>query len=314
MKALKSIILSAIIAFPGSMMAQDNISLPFLQLNPDVRTAGMGNVRLYSQRGQLLYSDPTAILGSSESRLHAAYSLGMYPKVAGGRQLFNTLSLGYQISERHAVLVGGRLLSGLSVDIVDAYGYLGSLRPMDFSIDLGYAYRVNTHFALYGVASYVNAYNGGTAHVALLSLGAVYRDVMDVGSQVVGYKLGAAVEHIGSHVRYGQDGRSVQPPSALSLSASGVTDISRTVMLGLGLGLRYVFARDNNRQLSLSSGAELKLWQALAFRLGYQTQVGKGQTSLGIGYEWQSLSLDAAYILSSPSDYNSLRLGVGLRF
>ncbi len=312
MKVIKILLLSGLAVLSNKSIAQDNVVLPFLHLNPDVRTAAVGDARMTSQPSAYIYSDPTASLYVEDHKLSASYSLGLYPKVSGERQSFNSLSLAYRLSQRHSILVGARLLSGLEVDILDDYGSLGRLRPMDFSIDLGYAYQATEQLSLYGVASYVNSYNGATAHVGLISLGATYRDTMLIGRKTFAYRLGATLDNLGTNVRYGTTSQSVSPPSTVSLSAAMDTELSTQVRLGWGLSSRYLYTSDNAKKFSLALGTELTLWNTLALRAGYHSVSGGSYTSLGVGYKWRNVTLDAAYILASVSDYNNLRLGLSL--
>lgn len=312
MKVVKMLLLSSLAVLSNSLLAQDNVVLPFLHLNPDVRTTAVGDVRMSTQPSAYIYSDPTASLYVEDRKLFASYSLGLYPKLSGSRQSFNSLSLAYRLSPKHSVLLGSRLLGGLEVDILDDYGSLGKLKPMDFSIDLGYAYQATDQLSMYGIVSYVNSYNGTTAHVGLISLGLAYRDTMLIGRKTFAYRLGATLDNLGTKVRYGTAAPSVNPPSTVSLSAAMDTDLSAQVRLGVGLSSRYLYASDNAKKFSVALGTELTLWDTLALRAGYHSVSGGSYASLGAGYKWRNVALDAAYVITSVSDYNNLRLGLSL--
>lgn len=313
MKAIKILFLLCLTIMPGSLMAQDNLALPFLQINPDVRTAGMGDVRLATSRGSYIYSDPTASLDTTHGKLSGTYSIGLYPKISGNRQSFNALALSYRLSDRHAILLGARLLSGLKVDIVNSFGRVGTLAPIDFSVDLGYAFQATDKLSFYGVGTYVNSYNGSTAHVALASVGAVYRSDLIIGKRRLGYHVGTSIDHIGSKVRYGTDGQGVASPSSVSLYLSADTELSSLLHCTLGVSSRYHFSSSSTRQLALSAGAELSLYQDYSLRAGYHALAMGSYGSVGFGYRWKYFSFDLAYMIASESTYNNLRLGISLQ-
>ncbi len=314
MNVFKILLATCLMGISGAVMAQDNVALPFLQLNPDVRTAGMGNITIAGSNGSFIYSDPTATLNENPGKLSASYSIGIYPASAEGRQLFNTLSLSYRLDDRHAILAGARLLNGLSVDIINGVGQIGSFRPTDYSLDLGYAFSPWDRVSIYGIGSYINAYNGATAHVALLSVGAYYRDATLIANQSFNYQVGGSVDHVGTKVRYGSDGVGVQPPSSIRISASTETELSCDAQLGFGVATRYIFARDNAHTIGVSAGTELLLWQTLALRAGYHAQSEAPYGSLGLGFQWRGISFDVAYLMPVEPAYRSLRIGLGINF
>lgn len=314
----RKLIISALLFLGASGIgfAQTNVSLPFLLLNPDARTSGMGNVTPSSGRGLHIYTSPTVMLTDDAEKVHVAYGVGVFPKVEDSREVFNVLSLGYRLSERHAILAGFRHFGGLKVNGLDLNGTPGVYRPSDFSVDLGYAFRLNPSFSLSVRGSYVGAQGAYATNTALVSLGANYRHEGELAQRPIRYSVSLGVDNLGPKFKYsGMSETSYNPPSSVGLGGEVSMDPHMSDRLTLGLSAKYFFL-SGYKAPSAMVGAEYSfLNRSLSLRGGYEWAMGHNDgATLGIGYRYRMVSLDVAYRIQTGSGYNSMHCGLAFDF
>lgn len=93
----------------------------------------------------------------------------------------------------------------------------------------------------------------------------------------------------------------------------GVAYINNSLSIGLDYDLQEstpIAMETPNQDLSL--GAEYRLFDSLALRLGYRQDQAGGRgnvTSAGLGYSWHRLSVDLAYSASSDMEGGGLQVG-----
>lgn len=288
-------------------LAQGNASLPFLQLNSDVRTSAMGDAPALRSRGMSIYSDREG-LALSPARLEASYTLALYPSTSYGRSSLNAVSLGFKVGKRQALMFGFRHWGGMEVQATNASGVLQTLHPRDYSIDLAYAQQIVPRLSASARVSYIYSYVGATAHAIASSLSLSWRDTLPQ----LDYAITAAIDHLGSKLQYGVSGDKVALPTSLRLGGSASKLLAPDHRLELGAGLSWVLAPTTGRELHAGLGAEYRWRSALSLRAGHHWGADHSYWTLGAGYDWRLFSLNAAYQLSSVSGMDVLRLGLSL--
>lgn len=250
------------------VVAQQTASLPFLQLNPDLRSSAMGDVVLAHSRGMSIYTEPSLL--QSGAKLEANYSISLRPVQNYGSSAFNVLGLGYQIAQGHVITAGFRSLSGPRVPFVGQTGEQGYIRPHDYSLDLGYAVSLSPRLAASVRLSYLNSYVGTEADAVAGSIALSWRDKFSSW----GYSLTASLNNFGSKLQYKPSVDKVQLPTDIRLAANVDFALADEHDLSLGVGLSRVFMSETNT-------------------LG-----------LGVGYRWRdALHLRAGFVHESQNNY-----------
>lgn len=300
----------------STLIAQNSVSLPFLLLNPDVRTIGMGNTTISSRQGMYIYTNPSAVYMNEEtSKIHASYSLGIFPKVENSREFFNTLSLGYRLSERHTIFGGVRHVGGMKVNGFDLNGHSSVYRPSDYSIDLGYAFLLDHRFSMFARASYIGSRGAYTLNSGLISLGISYHQAQEISNRPLRYSLAIALDNWGPKLKYdGLKNVSYNPPASVGLGGDISLDLSHNDRLTCAFTSKYFFLSGYN-DLSAMLGAEyIFLKRTTSVRAGYEWGIGHNVASLGLGYRYRFVKFDIAYRILNSSTYNSLHFGIGFDF
>ena len=137
----------------------------------------MGATQLNGDHTMHLYSDPMGLLYDA-TKLTAGYSLQLYPHYTAGFQMQQNLAASYRFMERHAFMVGGRhFLAPKTLHVLPTGEIRGEFHPMDWSIGLGYAYKINEHFSAYVAETFIQSNIGvlGLTGSVLLHNGMVAR-------------------------------------------------------------------------------------------------------------------------------------------
>ncbi len=289
-------------------------SFEFLQYNPDVRSAGMGNTHLGSGNGMYLYGDPTAF-GKSENTLYTSYSLGVLPKSERGRQYFNAFSAGYKVLPRLSILAGFRTQTGWKTSLIDNTGVeRGEIRPYNWSIDLGSTWQFSQNWMGYVKGSLVNSYQGLKAHSVALSLGANYSDFFQIKSIPFQYSVTAVLNNFGKGLKYGNEKKEVELPTTAELGGIMSMLLSSEHKLSLaGLWGSELCENITNRFFG-GFGLEYNFMTIASLRAGYHNRNNISTYSIGIGGQYKFASIDLGYLMTQRSEFNQFRLGLNVSF
>lgn len=309
---IKNMILTAVAALSmGVAATAQSGALPVLQLQQDVRAAGMAGVISPKATGNL-YSSPTDVLvGCCSSKLRVQAILGMTTDRGDLSSQMATITGSYRMG-RHAVLLGARYLGLKERDFISSSGQVrGQINPRDWTIDLGYAYRISNAFSAFARGSFVQSYNSLNADVLTLSLGGSYRtDFVSRGRSVARLVAVLSLDNLGGKYHYGEQGSKYDLPS--SYNASVAVSLLKDHRLTLGVRTGAFFkAEGGERSQLIGLGAQYQVLPCLSLRGGYTHHGDIDVWSLGLGADLGQWRIDAGYDLHNLSAFNYLRLGVG---
>lgn len=309
-----------------SGLAQISRPLPVLQSNPDVRSAALGNVVAGDSRAMYIYTAPGSIFGS-DKRLAVDLSTELYPTLEDGQGRLRqyNLAAAYRLHSAHALFLGFRYQGGLTTYYSPAYTYYGSSHPMtaevvkpfEWSLDLGYALRLNEAFSLDVSGNLVASWIGKGAYSGGLSIGGHFRQELSLGTRPLELNLRAKLSDLIGVITYEGGGMSDYLPSAAHLGSSLALDVSDGHRLSLLLGGRYYFMPREAKLLIVGTGLEYGYKQMLFARLGYEGgERALSNLSLGLGFRWRVLQLDLSYrrAMQADDNHSNLMLGLGCRF
>jgi len=300
-----------ICVFTTTMVAQSNRSLPFLEINSDTRTSGMGNTNMGESESMYLYTNPTSVF-HKEDKFYCSYSIGIYPEIENNRQLFHTVSAGFKLADKHALMIGLRSLSGYEVISMDEEGGLEFLYPTDKAIDLAYALQITPNFSTYIGGSYIHSDLGKVATTLGLNAGAYYHHQYQTHSNYGYYTLGISINDLGGKVKYGNDGNENPLPTSIGLGGSLLFPFHNDHSINVGLTSRYYMLPSNASELSTGLGLEYELFNTVSLRTGYYWSKEINYLTMGLGCNIKFLRLDAAF---QKGDINNLyQLGAHFQF
>ncbi len=312
-KARRLLLLTLVAMTTGVALAQSR-ALPFLEVNPDVRTSAMGGSSVGEAKSMYQYTNPTSVL-LAENKFEVGVSARKYTLSELSSLAHYNVSASYRLGQRHGFMLGYRFYRGLTTSKEDEQGARKAIKPMDYSIDLSYAYRFDEHWSAYLTGHFVQSYIGKVAYTGGASLGLYYRGVEELLGTTQRFALGLVADNVGGKVQYGKAGYRSKMPASIALGGSTTMALSGSLELTLGMTHRYFVEASDTKHYLLALGGEAVWRDSLSLRLGTSLGQGNDTFTFGAGYRFKAFSIDAAYLLHPNSSYNALTLGVsfGLR-
>lgn len=303
----KSIIL-LVALFVANMVAAQDRALPFLELNPDVRTLSMGGAYMGQANQGYLYTNPTSMFGV-DSKWSGTYSLGILPMADQQTQYFHAVNLGAKFHGNHVLTAGFRYLGGLEMQQTDEYGTHQPFYPKDFAIDLGYALQINRHFSAFLTGGYVRSYIGRSADAAIFGAGAYYNN--EVRTLPMEYSIGLEVRNLGPKFSYGKDGSLNHLPTSIALGGNSLYRFNDHHKLNVALMGLYYTQPSLSQQFETRLGLEYTALDHYSLRTGYNFRGDNSYFSVGLGYKRSCFGLNVGYTVNR---FQNNYFAVGINF
>lgn len=308
------IIATLIVTNSFVLLAQKSRALSFLEFNPDVRTAGMGNAASGNVQSTFIYTDPTAFLSNKEN-FYSSYSYGMYSKINGQRQDFHTVSAGYKFLEKHVVMAGFRHFGGLEIPKFDSYGQPnGEIKPRDWTIDLTYAFKINRLFSFYIGGSVIESDFSSKDYTFSANAGFNFKNSIGNTDNISNYSLSLFVRDLGGEIKYSKFSDSYKLPTSVGVGGTIDYAISDNHKITAAANTRYFIQPSVSKELTAAFGLEYSFFNIASIRTGYQILDDNNHFTLGLGARYKYVGLDCAYSFAEDSNYNIARFGINLFF
>lgn len=312
-KSVLYIVSAAIFIFSFGKINAQNVPATFLDINPDPYMTGMANA------GSAMYATPYAIWNNnastvfSENKMDIGVSYGIWQPDYAGNNVIS--AAGYDnINKFMSVSAGIKYFAHKSYDIVDENGiHLGKESPNEMIAGVGLALRFAKVVSLSANLNYVLSNMGKTykSNGVSANIGAMVNlDFM---------RIGLTVSNLGTNIKY-DDAKSYTMPANLKLGTSttqkfgeqGKHELSASLQAGMVLSYNTFFAE---------LGAEYIYDDMVRIAAGYHYGDSKKYIpeyiSLGLGFKYWRISLNASYLLGLPSDSpigNTFSVGLGYSF
>lgn len=297
-----------------ALFAQNSRSLPFLELNADTRTAGMGDANMGKTKGMYIYNNPAAFF-QNKGNTYGAYALGMYPAIDKSHQMFHAASVGYKFLNRHALMVGFRYLGGNAITHVLDDGAEGkTIELSDWAIDFAYALNINAHLSAFVGGNFIQSYIGKTAYTGGGSLGLNYYNTFNYGGNEGDYSLTVDMRDLGQSVQYSPSSKAVPMPTSAGLGGSLSLPFSEDNTINASLASRYYMLPSDASAFTAGAGIEYEYMKAVALRAGYHIGNNNNYFTAGAGGNWKKIRLDVAYSIASQKEFNKLSVGISTQF
>lgn len=318
-KQTKLVPVLAALALPALVQAQSGPEL--LTVNPDARSAAMGDASLGRAKRMYIYTNPSAIF-STDCLVDASVSFMGYSKFDGvdGRQWGTAVGLAGRLGERHAVFGGFRYIGGLKLEAFSEQGIDRNytIKPADYTIDLGYAYSISRHWAAHAVLSYVNSQIGQMGETMAAAVGISRIDELLLGNRFYYWRTQVQVSNLGPELTYGKEAK-VKLPTTLALGTELATSFTPSWSAALAVGARHQLkAGETKARTDINVGAEASFRQ-WSLRAGsvIRTDDSPSMLTAGLGFDGYGFEVSAAYqVAASKSDAGDRfsRMLLGLRY
>jgi len=284
--------------------------LPVLESPTSPKSLSLGNSKMGNMDNVFIYNNPTALLNSTP--INADYSLGFIP-TDGDTYLFHTLTAGYK-TKRSGFMVGGRYLSmgsfdnWLDADMGDAA--LGKIRFYSYTIDLGYAYKLNDAFSLYSTVGYAEEKTISTIRAYRLDIGSYYNGNNTLFGKDIDYSVGLSVANLGKYT-YRGNSDFLAPNVRLGGSALMPTASNQSIELFLE-GDVFLPLSDNEFASSFSVGADYSFYKKYSLRVGGHCGEQDDFFSAGFGIKYSIFDFSFGSKIALRNDLNNMYM-VGLK-
>ncbi len=297
----------------GSANAQGR-TFGVVEATADSRSAALGNTSLGLVESFHLYSNPASFIYGNK-QMAVDFAADLQTATPYGTPMQYTIGAGYKLGDKRAIYLGGRYMGGLTIPLLGGQEGVGTLKPHDWTIDLGYAFSVTRAFVVHGTATYAESFVGAQARALLFSVGANYGSAIDLGDTPSFLQFGIRWMDAGTPVKYDDRGIAHALPTSVVLGGEWELALTEEHHLSWALSGRY-FTAKGARTLLAGTGLEYNYRDVLKARAGYQYgQHGQSRATLGLGAKWQGIHLDAAYqIALAEPRINALLLGIGYSF
>lgn len=223
-------------------------AVPFLRITPDARSAALGDAGLALSPDANSVFHNLSVLTSSKEDKGVAGSFSPWLRSMASDVYLANLSAYKKIDENQVIGGGFRFFNLGSIELTDFNGQSqGSSRPSEFSLEGGYARRLNEHWGVGLAFRYIHsklatgakaggagAYRAGNAFAGDLSFS--YISTNEEEPETGTWRFGAVLSNIGTKIGYSKD---VQDKYFLPAN------------LGIGGGYTYRFDEKSSLALTL---------------------------------------------------------------
>lgn len=312
----KTIIISALLlGFTLALSAQSR-SLPFLELNADTRTAGMGNATMGEAKSMYLYTNPTSFL-QEDRKVYTSYTFGMFPKFENESKNYHAISAGYRLGKQ-ALMVGFRYMNNYPYQAIGEtlVEETKKITPSDWAIDFAYTRSFGDNLSAFIGGNVIQSYSKYTVYTGGVSGGVYYRNHLgNFGTGDGEYSIGLSFHDVGGEVKYGKNGASTSIPSSIALGGSVGLPFAEGHKVNAALTSRYFILPTDAAEFTVGLGAEYELLNMIALRAGYNYGETLSFVTFGAGFNYKFIGIDAAYQMAdSKLNSNLFRIGLNIQF
>jgi len=313
-------------------------SLPFLRINPDGRSGGMGDIGIATSAdpASIFYNGSKLAFAEEQSGLSITYTPWLKALVP---DMFIGHISGYtQLSDLEAIGVSFRYFNMGSIQFTNEAGInLNEFNPHELAIDLAYSRKLSQQLSA-GLTlkyAYSNLAKGQVTNSGLISaanavaadISVYYQNDVDWTANGGRFAAGAAITNIGNKVSYTEDDIRDFIPINLGIGAAYTMDIDdyNSLMIGVDLNKLLVPTPDtlflsgdpnvpDHREKTLFSGIFGSFADAPG---GAGEELREVMFSVGAEYWYnKQFALRAGYFFEDRTKGNRqyVTLGVGLKY
>lgn len=220
-------------------------SIPFLRINPDGRSGGMGDVGLATTPDPASIYHNNAKLAFAEDRSGLAVTYTPWLKALVPDMFIAHLAGYHQIDDLQALSGSFRYFNMGEIQFTDASGIdLNTFNPHELAVDLGYSRKLSERISAGLTLKYAysnlakgqvtNSGEVSAATAVAADLSFYYENPVSWGANGGNFALGAAISNIGNKVSYTED------------------DVKDFIPTNLGIGAAYTMDLDDYNSLMIA--------------------------------------------------------------
>lgn len=310
MRKMKIYILPVFMLFIVAEVEAQSRILPVSELPTSSQSLSLGNVRMGNMNSALIYNNPTAIFDSTP--INDDYSLGFIPS-GDDTYLFHTLTAGYKRG-KSGFVVGGRYLSmgsfdnWLNTDMADEP--LGKIRFYSYTLDLGYAYKLNESFSFYSTMGYVEEKTTSAVRAYRLDVGSYYKANSLLFDKEIDYSIGLEVGNIEKYT-YSGNSDFLAPNARLGASAMTETVANQSIGVFVEGGV-FLPVANNEFASSFAAGIDYSFFKKYSISLGGHTGEQDDFLSAGFGVKYSLFDFSFGTKIALLNDLNDMYM-LGLK-
>lgn len=309
-------------------------SVPFLQITPDTRSGGMGNIGLATSpdADASFHNLSKAIFSEDKANVSVNYTPQLRNVTSGIS--FTSLAGTCKLDDVQAVTGSLRYFSIKDVPVTDHSGaVLGVYRPNEFALDLGYSRKLSDKFSAGVAFRYIysklidgsvdgTAYKAGNAFAGDLT---GYYNGLDNNGE--GFTAGVALSNLGSKIGYTSGSNKAFIPASAGIGGAYTKKYNEDHKFTFGLEankllvpaapinpeamadyyntgvMKSWFQSFDNTAYKLGAGIEYTYVNLLSLRAGYTfdgDDIGNSKyITAGLGIKYEGFDLNFAYLIPS---------------
>ncbi len=331
---------AAILLITSQAMGQaDSINIvstavPFLRISPDARAGGMGDLAIATSPDANAPFWNLAKVPFAKKKTAIAVNYTPWLKDLGLNDVYLASMAAYhQLDEQQAVSTSLRFFSLGNIQLTDFSGnILNTVKPSEFSVDLGYSRILNPKLSIGVALRYINSrlvvgdvgtgvvYKAGNALAGDVSL--FYHGADEEG---LGLNWGVVFSNLGSKIGYTNDSRNKDYiPANLGLGVTYGTAINESNKVTFGLDINKLlvpsaptatgnYSVDSSNLANYRSSSVINSWMK-SFSDG-TNQLNSLQASLGAEYNYnEQFFVRAGYFYENKNRGNRQFFSVGAGF
>ena len=296
----------------------------FLLLTTDARSAGMGGVgTAVPNNNQAIFSNG-ATTGLQPETYGISYGFApLMRDVTSGHSL-HSLAGFYKLRSKHIILGGFRYYHYPEVGIISTDASTSTnIRPKEWSIDIGYAYKILPQLTASATIKWIHSDIGAfgekqKADAVAFDIGVVYGQSFSFCNGG-NWAIGAQFSNLGNDLQYHASSQE-SLPALFKAGASVDLSFSPAHSLLIASDIRYRMNPADVRTTSIGIGVEYTLLEHFKARSGYHYgDEEKGDDSYataGLGVECWRMQIDFAWLFAEKENAqrNSWWISLGYAF
>jgi len=221
-------------------------ALPFLRINPDGRSGGMGDLGIATSpdAASIYYNAAKLTFAEDKTGFSATYTPWLRQLVP---DMFISQLTGYtQLNDRNAIGGSIRYFNFGSIQFTDAFGLpTGTFNPYEFAADLGYAKKItpdlsiglSLKYAYSNLAGVITANGPETFDTKTIAadISTYYQKEVNWMAKSGTFSAGIAITNIGNKVSYTNDAITDFIPTNLGIGTAYTMNLNNknTIMVGI---------------------------------------------------------------------------------
>jgi len=325
-------------------------AVPFLQITPDTRAGGMGNMGIATSADAdaMFHNLSKTVFNEDKGNVSLNYTPWLRNATSGIS--FVSAAGNYKLNENQAVSASLRYFNMGDVPVTDYTGKrLGIYRPNEFAFDLGYSRKLSEKFSIGIAARYIYSkladgsvngvnYTAGNAFAGDIS--GFYNGIDNEGN---GFTAGVALSNLGSKIGYtGNANEKAFLPANAGIGAAYTKKFEGEHKLTFGIeankllvpsapateaemqdyynkGVMQSWSESfGNTAYKLGAGVEYTYNDMFNLRVGYTfdgDDIGNSKyITAGAGLKYECFGLNFAYLMPSGATKTQSAMANTLRF